>query len=184
MANNLIGTDRRRGSRWRIIGWGIAAFVLILPLIANAPWTAADYIFDAIMIGGVGALLELAVRMSRNPAYRAAVGAALAAAFLIIWVHAAVGLIGDGDDPVNLLFAGVLALALLGSIVVRFRPAGMARVMTLAAAAHLVAGGLGTVTDPRGGVLSASFAVLWLLSAMLFAKAARDHRSANAPVSG
>src|SRR5512145_1002460 len=41
-------------------------------------------------------------------AYRFAVGLALTAAFLIVWLNAAAGLIGiDDDDPANLLYVGV-----------------------------------------------------------------------------
>ncbi len=179
MANK--GGDTKIGGigRWRVLGWSGAAFLLLLPLIANAPWTASDYVFAAVLIGGVGGLFELAVRNSRSPAHRAAVGVALAGAFLTIWVNAAVGMIGDGDNPLNLMFAGVLALALLGALIARFRAEGMARATTLAAIAQLVAGGIGTLSDVRGGVLSATFALLWLLAAMLFGKAARDDIAAG-----
>ncbi len=168
------------GSRVRIAGWGLGALMLLFPLVANAPWSGSDYVFAAVMIGGAGLLAELAVRLSSNTAYRGGMAAALAAAFLTIWVNAAVGMIGDGDNALNAMFAGVLAIALLGALLVRFGAAGMARVMAIAGAAQFVAGAVGAFTDLGGGIFSACFAGLWLLSAMLFGKAGNDERSAGA----
>ena len=170
-----IGNGAGRGlSGWRLAGWATAAFLLLLPLIARAPWTGSDFAFAAVMIGGVGLVFELAVRMSPSWTYRAGAATALAAAFLAIWVQASVGIIGDGDNPLNLMFAGVLGLAFIGSALVRFRPAGMARIMTAAALAQFAAGGVGTFTDLRGGIFAALFSGIWLLSALLFQKAARE----------
>lgn len=175
------GTTGGRGSvPWRIIGWGSTALLLLLLWVADAPWTPSDFVFAGVMFGGVGLLFELTVRMSRNSAYRAGIGFALAATFLTIWVNAAVGMIGSEDNPLNIMFAGVIAIALLGSVLARFRPERMARVMTIAAGAQCLASAVGAFTDLRGGILSAMFAGLWLLSAMLFEKAAREQTSAGA----
>lgn len=179
MAGKPETSGGRRGSPWRIVGWGIAAFLLLLPLVAmqftgEVNWTVGDFIFAGVLIGGVGGAFELTVRMSSNYAYRVAAGFALAAAFLIIWANAAVGMIGDEDNPYNLLFLGVIGLALIGAVAARFRPAGMALAMLAAAVAQVAVAVFGLSADLRGGVFSAMFAGLWLLSAALFAKAARD----------
>ena len=174
MAKEAQSGGGRRGLPWRIVGWGLAALLLLLPLVTNAPWTLSDYIFMAVLFGFVGGLFELTVRMSRNYAYRAGVGFALAATFLTIWVNGAVGMIGDEDNPYNLIFLGVIGVALLGAVVARFRPEGMTLAMAIAAAAQFLAGAFGAFTDLRGGILSALFAGIWLLSAALFVKAARD----------
>src|SRR5688500_12362544 len=130
-----------RGFPWRIAAWGTAALLLLLPLVAmqftdEVAWTGFDFIFAGVMIGGVGRLFEMTVRMARDNAYRSGVGFALAAAFMIVWATGAVGMIGNEDDPYNLLFIGVIGLALAGAIAARFRAAGMARAMAVAAAAH------------------------------------------------
>jgi len=70
------------------------------------------------------------------------------------------------------MFAGVLAIALLGSVLARFRAGGMAITMIAAAIAQAVAGGLGMLLDLLGAVLSAGFAALWLVAAALFRRAA------------
>jgi hypothetical protein len=116
----------------------------------------------------------MTVRMARNNSYRSAVGFALAAAFLIVWAIGAVGMIGDEDNPYNLLFIGVIALALAGAIAARFRPAGMALAMAVAAAAHGAVSIVGMASDVRGGVVSLALAGPWLLAAALFRKAARE----------
>jgi hypothetical protein len=171
--------EGRRWSPWRILGWGIGASMLLLPAVAmqftdEVNWTAFDFLFAGAMIGGVGLLFELAVRSTRNSAYRAGVGAALAAAFLTVWANGAVGMIGSEHNPYNFLFIGVIAVALLGALIALFRPAGMALAMLVAAVGQACAGLGGLSADPRGAVLSTGFAGLWLLSAALFRKAARE----------
>jgi hypothetical protein len=185
MANDGEKSGERRGMPWRIVAWGTAALLLLLPLIAmrftdEVNWTGFDFIFAAVLIGSVGLAFELAVKMTRSNAYRAAVGAALAAAFLIVWANGAVGMIGSEDNPFNLLFYGVIAVALVGTLAARFRPAGMARAMIVAAIAHGAVAVAGLSSDLRGGVVSAAFAGLWLISAALFGKAAREQLPAKA----
>ena len=167
---------------WRIIGWGTAAFLLILPYIAGAPWTGSDYVFAAAMFGIVGGLIELAVRSSRDPWYRAGALVAVAASFLLVWVNGAVGIIGSEDNSANLMFLGVIAIALGGSIAVRFRARGMARVMAVAAVAEalvalpVVAMGLGAQQPPGVAgvlILIGGFTGMWAVSALLFRKAAQ-----------
>ena len=126
------------------------------------------------MFGTVGLIYELTVRMTRNWAQRAGVAAALAAAFLIVWATGAVGMIGSEGNPYNLLFFGVILVALAGSVLARFRPAGMARAMVAAAIAQAAVAVGGMPMDLRGAVVSMAFAGLWLLAAALFWKAARE----------
>jgi hypothetical protein len=178
MAKEAGMVDGRRGIPWRGIGWGMAALLLLLPLVAmqftgEVMWSVGDFIFAFLLIGGVGLAFELTVRATRNIAYRAGIGSALAAAFLIIWATGAVGMVGDEGDPHNLLFLVVIVLALGGAAAARFRAAGMALAMGVAAVAHLAVSLSGLSIDPRGGILSATFAALWALSAILFRAAAR-----------
>src|SRR5688500_3795360 len=109
-----------RNMPWRLIGWGGAALLLLLPLVAGAPWTLADFIFAAVMFSLVGFGIEFAVRR-RNSAYTMGAGAAIAAAFLQIWFTGAVGIIGNEQDDVNVLFLGVVMVGLLGSVGAMFR---------------------------------------------------------------
>jgi hypothetical protein len=164
---------------WRIAGWSLAALILLLPLIAmrftdEVNWTASDFLFAGVLIGGVGLLFELAVRSSRNLAFRAGAALALGVSFLIVWANAAVGMIGDEDNPYNLLFGVVLLIALLGSALARLRPAGMALTMGAAGIVHLAIALGGLSTDQHGATMSALFAGPWLLAALLFRAAAKE----------
>ena len=165
--------------------WGGAAFLLVLPAVAmrftqEVNWTASDFVFAAILLFGSAGLVELAMRASSSFPYRAGAVVAIGASFLTVWANAAVGMIGSEDNPYNLLFLGVLGLALAGAAAARFRAPGIVLAMALAAIAQAAAGLGGMASDPRGGTFSASFAILWLLAAALFHKAARDTRRQQA----
>jgi hypothetical protein len=174
----------RRGG-WRSGGarlalWGALAGLLTLPAIAmefhaeGVDWSPADFALMGVLLGGVGLGVELAVRASSSVAWRAGAVVAVLAAFLTVWVNLAVGMIGSEGNPYNLLFLGVLVLALAGALLARFRAAGMARAMLAAAIAQAAAGAAGLPNDARGGIFSIGFAVFWLLAAGLFAMAARS----------
>jgi hypothetical protein len=168
------------GIPWRMIGWGGAALLLLLPWVANAPWTLSDFVVMGLLFGLVGGGLELAVRTSSNLSCRLGAAVAILAAFLTLWVNGAVGMIGSEGNPYNLVFLGVPALALAGAVFARFRPEGMSRAMIAAAIAQAAAGAAGLPSDMLGGIFSAGFALFWLLAAALFRNAAREQAPAGA----
>ena len=51
--------------------------------------------------------------MRRNTAYRSAVGIALGAAVILVWLSLGVGIIGADGDPANLMYFGVLAVGII-----------------------------------------------------------------------
>lgn len=166
---------------WRTIGWSIPPLLLLVPLVGNAPWTLADYVFAAGMMGLVGLGAELAAR-KRNRIYSMGAGVALAATFLLIWISAAVGIIGNEQDDVNILFLGVIAVAFFGAICALFRCNGMALAMAAAAIAQATVPAAGwalwpdsrdSIWQPEVLVLTGFFTGMWLLSGWLFRKAAQ-----------
>jgi hypothetical protein len=171
----------RGGQGWRAAVWGGAAALLALPAIAarlsdGMMWDSADFILLAAMLLAACFIWELAFRKSGSWAYAAGAVGAAGTAFLLFLVNGAVGLLGDEGNKVNLLYFGVLTVALGGSIIVRFRPEGMARAMAVTAGTQVVVGLIGVVLVPdfRGFLVgTALFTPLWLLSAWLFAKAAQ-----------
>src|ERR671917_935081 len=124
----------------------------------------------------------------RDRKYRLAVGVALAAASILAWLTLDVGIIGRDGDPANLMYFGVLAVGIIGAIVARFRPHGMARalfVMALAQALVAVIAlifGLGLPWSPPAEILALNgfFVALFLGSAWLFRDAAREQPPAGA----
>jgi hypothetical protein len=119
---------------------------------------------------------------------------ACATGFILFWINAAVGIIGDG--PVNLMYLGVLAVGFLGAFIARFQPRGMALVLFATALAQMLVPMFGLViwkagfesllTDPSSpkppfdpGIvpvfgLNAVFAMLFVVSALLFRRASTN----------
>ena len=186
MAITMDDRGGRRGHGWRIAGWGAAAALLLTTLVAKqftreVSWTGIDIAQLAALLGGVGVVVEWAFRRSGNVAYRIAICLALAAAFFLVVINGAVGIIGSEQEDANLLFGGVILVALGGAVAARFRAAGMARAMVAAAVAQMavpviaLAGGLAPramVLAPEVPLSTAVFAGMWLIAAWLFRKAA------------
>ena len=173
--------QRRFLNSWRLGGWGLAAVMLSLPAIAmrftkEVAWTASDFVIMGIMIGVVGLGLELAIRASCNHHYRAGAAVALLTGFLVIWSNLAVGIIGDEDNPANLIFFGIIVIVAVASSVSRLIPGGVTRVMAVTAAAQfgvpliaMVIWSLPITPDlVRTIVFNSIFSGMWLLSAWLF----------------
>ena len=115
-------------------------------------------------------------------AYRSGFGLALFSGFFLFWIVGAVGLIGESGDGMDRLYAGVLAVGIVGAVVARFRAAGMARALLAmavvqagVAVAALIAG---KHEDPVTSIfellgLNAMFIALFTGAALLFRHAAR-----------
>ena len=143
------------------------------------------------LLFGTGLSYELVAKKGGTIAYRAAVGIACATGFVLLFINAAAGIIGDG--PVNAMYLGVLAVGFLGALVARFQPRGMALALFATALAQLLvpvialaiwkAGWHHLLTDPNSphppfhpGIapvfaLNAVFVMLFTGSAMLFRRA-------------
>lgn len=175
-------------NRWRIAAWSAAALLLLLPLLAGAPWTLSDFVFAGVLILGVGIAFELAVRKTGDAAYRAGVGVALAGAFLLTWVNAAVGITDSDADGLYLV---VVAIGIIGAFVALFRPSGMASAMFATAAAQTLVGVIalvaGVVPEHNSALeilgITGFFVTLFVGSALLFREAARGAQSCSARVS-
>jgi hypothetical protein len=180
-------SNRRQGSRWTWLIWGGAALLLSLPFFAmqlsveGVDWTASDFVVMGIMLAIVCSVVELAVRMSGNWAYRFAAFAGISGAFLITWVNLAVGIVGSEHNASNMLFFAALLVGIIGSLIAGFRPKGMAIAMVATAAAIAIAfviAASGATDEPtvphlRELIGTAVISSPFLISAWLFRKAAR-----------
>ena len=163
-------------------------FVLLLPLLAmqftdEVVWDVADFAVAGALLFGAGLTYQLAAGKAGNAAYRSAVGIAMIAALILIWMNLAVGIIGSEDNPANVMYVGVLAVGIICVLIARLRPLGMARAMIATAfaqalvAAVAVIAGLG---QPESGpleilTLNGFFLALFIGSAWLFRRAARGY---------
>ena len=176
-------------SPWRLVLWSVPTGLLITPAVMMAQaaegwlWGPFDFVVAAVLLYGTTGVIDFAIRKGGSTAYRLGAALAVLVSFLLVWVNGAVGVIGDENNPANLMFIGVILTALAGSALARFEARGMARAMlaafaltgAIAAAAPVFGWG---ADEPPGTVgltlLITGFALMWGLSSALFAKAARD----------
>ena len=176
----------------RLMVWAaVVAVILLIPLILTIRdggvegggwnWTFFDFVFMGILLYGAALAYELVARKMSNSAYRAAVGLAVVTAVLLVWINAAVGIIGD-DDGVNLLYFGVLAIGAIGALIVRFKPQGMFRALFAMALAQFLVPVIALFVWPPAVIswapgvaqvfiLNSVFALLFVGSGLLFRRA-------------
>ena len=174
-------THKWYANPWRIAGWGAAAGLLLVPLVAmqftnEVDWTVGDFIAAALLIGGPGLAFEAIAYRTGNAAYRTGAALALLVSFLLVWVNLAVGIIGSEDNEINLVFAGVLAVAAGGACIARLRARGMARTMIATALAQAATGIVAWIYDPRVTLFIGILTGMWLIAATLFDRAATRGR--------
>lgn len=163
----------------RALLWGGAGTLLLLPWIAmqftaEVNWTAFDFlVFGAMLVTGC-IVCEIAVRASRSYLYRFAAAIAAGTGFLLVWVNLAVGMIGSENNAENLVYAGVLLVAVIGTAVARLRARDMARAMAITAIAHALTGVYGlAIGSGEAAVSAVIFVAAWLASAWAFHRAAK-----------
>jgi hypothetical protein len=180
------------------IGTGL---ILLIPLLGNLfmgwnwPWFA--FPFWGAVLFGAGLTYELIASKGGTIAYRVAVGIACATGFVLVFINAAAGIIGDG--PVNLMYLGVLAVGFVGALIARFEARGMALALFATAVAQMLvpvialviwkAGWQDLLIDPNSphppfdpGIapvfgLNAVFVMLFVGSALLFRRASANRWS-------
>jgi GNAT superfamily N-acetyltransferase len=120
------------------------------------------------------------MHLQSDTAYRFGAGLALAAAFLIVWLNVAAGLIGiEDDDPANLMYVGVLVIGFMGAVLARFQPRGLARALLATALAQALVGAIALNYPNTAGsvqivLLHGLFVALFAGAGLLFRYAARE----------
>lgn len=119
---------------------------------------------------------------TNNILYRSAIGLALGAAFILVWLSLGVGIIGRDGDPANLMYFGVLAVGITGAVMARLQPHGMARTLLAMAFAQALIAAIALIAGlglPWSGpleilLLNGFFVALFAGSAWLFQRAGRE----------
>lgn len=163
------------------------ALILAIPLgmmqiSSEWNWGVFDFVFMGALIFSAAMTYELVARhamakVGAGLAYRAATAIAVFTSLILIWVNAAVGIIGDG--PHNMLYGGVIAVGVIGAMLARLRPRGMANTLfAMALTQMLVPVVVLLIWDPPFSpcvvpvfALNAVFAGLFAVAGILFRRA-------------
>jgi hypothetical protein len=174
-------TQHRHYLRWVLV----TAAVLAVPALAMAldigipdpgsgiegvNWGPMDFAIVGVLVLGAGILYEYASTRAGAFAHRAAVGIAIAAGLLLVWVNLAVGMMDV--EPGNLMYALVVFVALVGATIGRFEPRQASIAMFAAAGVHAVVAVIAVATG-LGPTLPADafFVAAWVGSGLLFRRA-------------
>lgn len=171
----------------------ITGLILMIPLIAmqfsnEVNWDATDFIVMGALLFGTGSAYVLLTRQLPNLVNRLAFASAIGSTFLLIWVNLAVGLIGGGPNAGNLMYIGVVAVALVGTYLSNFTAKGMGHAMLATAFAIMIVAVIALLTGmqnyPGSSVgeiigVNAFFAFLFLVSALMFRFAALQQSNAK-----
>jgi len=183
--NTTLNGGTRHRSLWKR-PMLLTAVLLLIPLLGNHfvdgwNWELRGFALVGSVLFGTGLVYELAIRNAYAVAYRAGVGLALVTALLLVWVNFVQA--ADDVNPAAAMYFAVPLVGIVGTVMARFRSAGMARALFATALAQtlvlatalIVEGPLVTSLTPaalRGFGLNAAFAMLFAGSGFLFRKAA------------
>lgn len=165
--------------------------LLLIPLIAmqftdEVVWTLSDFVIAGTLLFGTGLTYKLITRKSSKTAYHVAIGFALFTGLFLVWVNGAVGIIGSEDNPINLLYFGVILLGIIGAFIARFQAKKMALTMYAMAIAQALVAVLaligGFYQSPPSTVfhiisVNGFFIMLFVVSALLFRYTANGSHS-------
>ena len=115
--------------------------------------------------------------------YRYAIALALGGALMLVWLSLGVGIIGADGDPANRMYFGVIAVGIVGAIIARFRPPGMAHTLFAMAFAQALVAAIALIARlglPWSGpaeivLLNAFFIAVFGAAALLFRRAGSVH---------
>lgn len=183
----------RRRSLWKSPAL-ITALILLIPLLGNHfvdgwNWDLRGFVLAGTLLFGTGLTFELVTRNVDTIAYRAAVGVALVAAFLLVWMNFVQ--VADDVNPAAVMYFGVPIVGIIAAAMARFQPDGMARALFATALAQALVLAIALIIrNPqvtswtsgvsRGFGLNAFFVMLFVGSALLFRTAARGESAPGA----
>src|SRR3989339_1814631 len=176
----MIIKNTKRFAVWGIVALLIVAIPLAMQFTNEIQWNEAAAYGVMLLVAG-GAYEPWRWLKARSGAYRRAFGVGLAGMLLLGWVSGAVGIIGSEDNPVNLMYWAVFAVGLIGSLISRFKPRGMARTLFATALVQVLVPVVALSISPEvswgnAGVIgvvvfNSIFALLFAGSALLFRRA-------------
>tara|TARA_R110000868_G_scaffold383578_8_gene650703 strand:+ start:15357 stop:15926 length:570 start_codon:yes stop_codon:yes gene_type:complete len=163
--------------------------ILLIPLIGmqfseDITWNLFDFIFAGALLFGTGSSFVLISRLSDNSRYRLALGIGLFTALFLVWANGAVGIIGSEDNPINLLYFGVLLILVFGALISQFKSKGLAIALFITAGAQASTIIIALLTGVHQSneisiteiiLMNGLFATLFLTSGSLFWQVKEEH---------
>ena len=157
----------------------VALGLLMVPLVASRVvpgwnWPPRAFVLVYVLFFATGMAYALIARKMGSWAYKAGVGLALAAGFVLGWsnmVHVA-----DSENPANLAYFSVLVVGIVGASLARLQPRGLARTLfamavTLAVIAALLPSGAPPYMARNMVIGHIILVVLFTTSGLLFRRA-------------
>jgi hypothetical protein len=113
--------------------------------------------------------------LTKRTAYRTAIGLAVTASLLLVWMSLAVGT--EDDNSGGLMYLGVFVFG-SGAIIAHFRPQGMVRTLFAAALAQALVAVIAMIAWGQYLdflIVNGFFIALWVGSALLLRRAIHEH---------
>ena len=150
----------------------VTAVILLIPFVAmqftsEVDWSATDFILMGSIIFAIGSAFAYVLRMSANLAYKGGVVVAFGTTFFMIWANLAVGLIASGPNFANLMYAGVVAVCLVGIFISGFKASKMERTMYAAVFTLVVIAAISLIGIDSLGNTSMVEIIAWLYLPMV-----------------
>ncbi|HLO91985.1 MAG TPA: hypothetical protein VK172_12550 [Lentimicrobium sp.] len=159
----------------------IAAAILIIPLVImlttdEMNWSVIDYIIVWLLLFGAGVTFRLLTRKKSRLTYRIGIGLAVLTGLFMMWVNLAVGIVGSGPNAANLMYAGILVIGMIGAIVSKFKPNGLANTLFIVATLNSMLCIFAVLMDKRAVgedstwqiiAFNCFFIVMWIASGLL-----------------
>jgi hypothetical protein len=135
-----------------------ATLALLVPITASFflsgwEWSTNDYVFAWVVFALIALAYTFGTARASGTEYKLAVGAMLTGVFFLVWVTAAVEIIGD-DNPTNLLYGLVLITLIIGATVARLEALAMSHVLFAAAFIQFMVPMVGLMIWPPSSTMS------------------------------
>ncbi len=116
----------------------ITLSILLIPLIAmqftsEVNWTFFDFIAMGILLFVAGITYEFFASRAGSLAFKGAAALAVGTCLVLTWINLAVGIIGNENNPINLLYFLVPMILFIGAIWSRFNTDALARTLFFSA---------------------------------------------------
>lgn len=172
-------------ARHIIIVFILTGIILLIPLIAmiagdEVVWGLMDFVIAGILLSGAGISFVLLTHKAGSRTYSIATGIAVGTALFMMWANLAVGIIGNEDNPANIMYLWVLGVGVVGAVIAQFKPKGMSLALMATAITQVIIvviayieGNGSTFKDFLELItVNGFFIALWIISSALYLQSA------------